>query len=75
MDYMTFTMKGWAMRDGDSKAHVWFYDSEPRRLPQPKVWAPKYTEGRTWTKLPFIAFPEITWEDEPAKVTLTIERR
>ena len=65
-----YKIKGWvAARDQDETLHV--FQVEPRKIGD---------EGRWWDRdymsieISKDAFPELTWEDEPIEVELTIKK-
>ena len=69
---METTIKGWIARDkedGGFAGELNLFHNRPWRSSLWDVW-----NGNTEPlMLPYNSFPDLTWEDEPRKVTITIE--
>ena len=70
---MKTTIEGWIVRDNDDDftfPHLWLFSSKPWRS---FIYDGMWTGDRESFVLPDSAFPDLKWEDEPRKVTITIE--
>lgn len=62
-------LTGWLTRDGDLYGTLKIFERKPRR--EFLSWEHGYFRA----ELPRSLFPNITWKDEPVKVSITIETK
>lgn len=65
--------EGWVARDEDGQLCI-FYKGKPHRGGCNRWWYSGYCAEGDWMCIDNKMFPELTWEDEPIEVELTIKK-
>lgn len=68
-----YKIKGWVARDEDGQLCI-FYGDKPLRGGCNRWWHPEHCPEGDWMTIDDKMFPNLTWEDKPIEVELTIKK-